>query len=336
MTKFNNLRIDDVRRRLLVAGAALPAFGWTGTLLAQAKPPVLIGWLDASARERDTYRMKAFKEGMAALGWKEGVNYVLEERWAQGQMDRLPALAQELAALQPAVIVALPSEAVRAAARAAPTTPIVRARGDSPLTGLVDSLARPGGMVTGMSDVSDEMSLKMIELLVEAMPKLQRVGFVADPTSRGRDDNVSNARRAAERFRFEAVIADMARPEDIEPAVVRLAKAKVQALVILPHTWIGAHQSRIVELALAQRWPVVGLGGSVPGQGGMLSYGPLGAAHARRPAYFVDRILKGAKPGELPIEQPTTFELVINLKTAAMLGVVIPQSMRLRATRVIE
>jgi putative tryptophan/tyrosine transport system substrate-binding protein len=135
------------RRRWLAAGAAWPALAWIGALRAQANPPVLIGWLSMRSREQRG-GIDAFHEGMAALGWKLGSQYVLQERHADGHVERLPALAQELAALKPAVIVALPSEAVRAAARAAPTTAIVRAVGDSPLTGLVDSLARPGGMVT--------------------------------------------------------------------------------------------------------------------------------------------------------------------------------------------
>ena len=315
---------------------ALPALVWADALRAQAKPPVLIGWLSMQSREQDRAGLTAFNEGMAALGWKLGSQYVLEERHAEGQADRLPALAQELAAKQPAVIVAKSSECVRVAARVAPTTPIVRAGGDSALTGLVGSLGRPGGMVTGLSSVSDESMLKATELLLEAMPKLQRVGFVADPTSGGRDENVRNALRAAKRLRFEAVIADVARAEDIEPAFVRLEKARVQALVILPFTSLGAQQSKIVERALAHRWPVVGPGASVPRQGGLLSYGPNAAAFARRPAYFVDRILKGAKPGDLPIEQPTTFDLVLNMKTAKALGLTIPPSVLLRATEVIE
>ena len=323
----------DSRRRCLVAGAAWPALAWTGALRAQANAPVVIGWLSTGSRNASPAMQGAFNEGMATLGWTLGAKYVLEERHADGRVERLPALALELAAKKPAVILALPSESVRAAARAAPTTPIVRVAGDSALTGLVHSLARPGGLVTGLSSVSDDVTLKVIELLVESVPKLQRVGFLADSTSLGRDANVSNARSAAERFRFEAVIVDMARREDIEPAVVRLAGAKIQALVILPSSWFAAHVSTIMQLALAQRWPVVGAGAT---QGGLLSYGPNYAALARRAAYYVDRILKGAKPGDLPIEQPTVFELILNLKTAKALGITMPPSMRLRATEVIE
>jgi len=330
MTEDNCSHPVDSRRRWLAAGAAWPALAWTGALHAQSNPPVVIGWLSANSRDGG---LNAFNEGMAALGWKIGTQYLLEERYADGRVDRLPGLAQELAAKKAAVIVALPSESVRAAARAAPTTPVVRALGDSPLTGLVESLARPGGLVTGLSTVSDELHLKVIEFLVESMPKLRRIGFLADSTSLGRDANVSIARHAAERFRFEAVIVDMARPEDIEPAMARLAKAKVQALVILPSTWFGAQVPRIVQLAQAQRWPAVGMSAR---RGGLFSYGPDQAALARRTAYYVDRILKGAKPGDLPIEQPTIFELVLNLKIAKRLGITFPPSMMIRATEVIE
>lgn len=327
-------RWNAERRQWLATSAALPLLGCIGAVHAQGKPPVVIGWLSANSHERPS--VAAFTEGMAALGWTLGSQYVLEERYAASRADRLPALAQELAAKQVAVIVAASSEAVRVAARVAPNTPIVRARGDSALSGLVQSMARPGGMVTGLSSVSDESTLKSIELLLEAAPKLQRVGIVADPTSGGRDENVTKVRQVAERLRFEAVVADMARAEDIEPAFARLAMARAQALVILPFTSLGAHQAKIIELALAQRWPVVGPGASVPRQGGLLSFGPNFAAFARRPAYFVDRILKGAKPGDLPIEQPTTFDVVLNMKTAKLLGITIPRSLMARVTEVIE
>ncbi|MFN0182898.1 MAG: ABC transporter substrate-binding protein [Aquabacterium sp.] len=324
------------RRHWLCAAAAWPALAWVGDLRAQARPPVVVGWLSPIGGEKQGGALAAFNEGMAALGWTLGTQYVVQARHAEGRVERLPALAQELAALKPAVIVAWSSEAVRVAARAAPTTPIVRARGDSPLTGLVHSLARPGGMVTGISSSTDELYEKTIEMLLESMPRLQRIGFMSDTASQGRAENVARARRAGERLRFEALFADLARPEDIEPAMARLAADKAQALVILPSTWLDAKLERIIELAQAQRWPVVGLGAGLARRGGLLGYGPNAAAEARRPAYFVDRILKGAKPGDLPIEQPTTFDLVINLKTAKALGVTIPRSMLARATEVIE
>ena len=326
----------NTRRRWLAAGAAIPAIAWMDAMRAQASPPVVIGWLSTGSPDSDRPALNAFNEGMAALGWKMGSQYLLEERFADGRVERLPALAQELAAKKPAVIVAQPSSSARAVAAAAPTTPIVQAGGDPLASGLVTSLARPGGMITGLSTVSVDLNQKVVELLVESLPKLQRVGFLADPTIRAHDANVINIRRAAGRFRFEAVIAEMARPEDIEPAMARLTKANVQALVILSASWFRAHVPKIQQLALAQRWPVVGTVSTTPRQGGLFSYGPDHVALVRRSAYYVDRILKGAKPGDLPIEQPTTFELILNMKTAKALGITMPPSMLVRATEVIE
>lgn len=336
--KDSGFHVVETRRRWLAAGVAWPALAWTGALRAQAKPPVVIGWLDTTSPDGSRPFRNAFNEGMAALGWKLGTQYVLEERHADARVERLPALAQELAAKQPAVIVAWPSASVFAAAVAAPTTPVVLMNGDPLATGLVTSLARPGGLITGLSNVSGDTTLKVIELLVEALPKLQRIGFLADSSTGPSHGStvVAQARRAAERLRVEAVIADMAKPEDIEPAMAQLAKGKAQALVILPSVWFSGHFSTIIQAGLARRWPVVGISPGIPSQGGLFRFGPDNLALARRAAHYVDRILKGAKPGDLPIEQPTTFELILNMKTARALGIAIPPSMRLRATEVIE
>jgi putative tryptophan/tyrosine transport system substrate-binding protein len=323
----------NTRRRWLTTGAAWSAGVWAGALRAQGKPPVIIGWLSRSSR---SWAQQAFHEGMAALGWKLGEQYVLEERHADGNAERLPALAQEIAAKRPAVIVAQASTLARAAAAAAPTTPVVLFNGDPLAAGLVTNLAQPGGLITGVSNVSSETRLKVIELLTEAMPKLRRVGFLVDAMSPVHGATVIAAREAAERFRVEAVIANVAKPEDIDPALVQLAKAKVQALVILPSGSFDRHMPAIVASALAQRWPAVGIQPSIPAQGGLFSFGSDARALARRAAHYVDRILRGAKPGDLPIEQPTVFELILNMKTAKALGITIPSSMRVRATEVIE
>ena len=325
----------NTRRRCLAAGAAWPALAWTGTLRAQAQAPVVIGSLIPGSRGEGRGTV-IFNEAMAALGWKLGTQFVLEERYAEGRMERLPALAQELASKKPAVIVAFTSVVARAAAAAAPTTPIVLASGDPLSTGLVANLARPGGLITGLSNVSFDLNLKVIELLLEAMPKLKRVGFLNDTTSTRHASVAAGLRSAAERLRFEAVIADVAKPEDIDPAMARLAKDKVQALVLLASVWVGQFHPKIIGLALAQGWPVAGIASGTPRRGGLFSYGPDQKVMLQRAAFYVDRILKGAKPGDLPIEQPTVFELVLNLKTAKQLGIVMPQSMLIRATEVIE
>ena len=326
----------STRRRWLAAGAAWPALACTGALRAQAKPPVVIGYLSGGRRDA-LGLLDAFTEGMAALGWKLGVQYVLEERHAEGQPERLPALAQELATIKPALIVASGSPSTGAANQAAPTTPVVLINGDPMFSGLVKDLARPGGMITGTSNMTAETSLKVIELLVETMPKLQRIGVLADSTVMSSNSVALNLiRGTAKRLRVEAVIAELAGPPDLDPAFVRFAKAKVQAVVVLPSAWFGAHLPAITRSALAQRWPVVGTYSNIPRLGGLFSYGANTEALARRSAYHVDRILKGAKPGDLAIEQPTTFNLVLNLKTAKALGITMPQSMMIRATEVIE
>jgi putative ABC transport system substrate-binding protein len=325
----------NTRRRWLAVGAAWPALAWTGALRAQANTPVVIGALSPGSRGEGR-GTRIFNEALAALGWKLGTQYVLEERFADGRADRLPALAQELVTRKPAVIVVSSSVVARAATAAAPTTPIVLFGGDPLATGLVTSLARPGGMITGLSNVSADLNLKVVELLVEAMPRLKRVGFLNDSTSTLHATVGEGLRRIAERLRIDAVIVDVAKPEDIEPAMARLATEKVQALVLLASVWVGQFHPKIIGFALAQRWPVAGIASGTPRQGGLFSYGPDQRAMLQRAAYYVDRILKGAKPGDLPIEQPTAFDLVLNMKTARQLGITLPPSVRLRATEVIE
>jgi putative ABC transport system substrate-binding protein len=192
-------------------------------------------------------------------------------------------------------------------------------------------------MITGLSNATYDIYQKVVELLVETLPRLQRVGFLVDSNSASiRAATVKLVRGAAEHLRVEAILVDVARPENIEPAFAQLARDKAQAVVVLPSAWIFPHYPKILALALPQRWPVVGTIPAGARQGGLLSFGPDRDAIIRRSAYYVDRILKGAKPGDLPIEQPTAFELVLNLKTAKTLGIAIPQSIRLRATEVIE
>jgi len=328
----------STRRKFLIAAAAFPAVAWAGAVFGESrKPPVLIGWFHAGSRTVGGRSLTTFKEGMAALGWKEGSNYVIEERWADGRMDRLPALAEELKVKKPAVIVAAVG-AVFAAAKAAPDIPVVQAQGGSPVVaGLAASLARPGGMVTGVTNPVSEVSEKYLELLLAAAPKLQRVGFLVDLTSRSYDASMKNARRAIEHYRVEARFAEAAKPEDLDPAMSRLVKEGVQGLVLMPSAGLfNAERRRIVKFALEQRWPVVAGPRVFVEEGALLTYGADAQANFRRAAYYVDRILKGAKPGDLPIEQPTKFELVLNMKTAKALGITFPKEVLVLTTRVIE
>jgi putative ABC transport system substrate-binding protein len=324
------------RRHLLLAATAWPALAWAGAVLAQSKQPILIGWLNTDSRELSGHHLTAFKEGLAALGWKEGAQYVIEERWADGRIDRLQPLAEELAAKKPAIIVAALFAAVPAAAKAAPRTPIVMASGGDPVAlGLVKSLARPGGMITGVTSVAAETTEKHLELLLAAAPKVKRVGVLGDSTAPVRASLIEAVRRSVAQYQVEARFAEVASPEEIEPAISRLAKEGAQGLIVTGGLMLRNERRRIVKLALAQRWPVVA-GARWAEAGALLSYSADPLANYRRAAYYVDRILKGTKPGDLPIEQPTKFELVINMKTAKALKLKISRELAVRADRVIE
>jgi putative ABC transport system substrate-binding protein len=306
--------------------------------LAQPKkPPVLIGWLNTDSRALSGQNLTAFKEGLAMLGWKEGAHYVIEECWANGRVDRLQPLAEELAAKKPAIIVAALLPAVPAAAKAAAKIPIVMASGtDVVEQGLVKSLARPGGMITGVTSLSNTLAEKYLELLLATAPKLRHVGVLIDSNLPNRASQSEAVRRSAAHYQVEARFAEVANPEAIEPAITRLAKEGAHGLIVTGGPVLRNERRHIVKLALAQRWPVVAGLGVWAEAGALLSYSADVLANYRRAAYYVDRILKGANPGDLPIEQPTKFELVINMKTAKALGITIPPSILVRADRVIE
>jgi putative ABC transport system substrate-binding protein len=304
---------------------------------ARAQAPVTIGWLNFGSRELDAQLLAAFRDGLAALGWKEGSQVVIEDRWANGRIERLPLLAEELAAKNPAVIVAAPTQSLAAAAKAAPKTPIVQVSAADPVvTGFAASLARPGGMVTGLSNVVTDLTEKFLELLLAAAPKLRRVGFLADSTNFARVKLMEAARRSVERRGIDARFEEVGKPEEIEPALSRLAKERVQGLVLMPSPLFTSERRRIVKLALERRWPVVASRHEITEEGALLSYGVDVLSQYRRAAYYVDKILKGAKPGDLPIEQPTKLELVINRKTAKAIGLDITNELLLRADKIIE
>jgi putative ABC transport system substrate-binding protein len=337
MNQNNDRQVVIRRRRLLMVSTALPVLAWTGAVRAQAKPPVLIAWLNTESRELGGPYLSAFKEGLAALGWKEGAQYVIEERWANGRIDRLPTLAEELVGKRPAIIVASSVAAVPHAAKAAPKTAIVMAAtGDLVALGLAQSLARPGGMITGVSSIGASLTEKYLEFLLAVLPKLQRVGVLIDSTALGHASLSDAARRSVAQYKVDARFAEVTSPEEIEPALARLAKEGAQGLIVTAGPMVRNERRRIVKLALAQRWPVVAGAGGWAEAGALLSYSADILANYRRAAYFVDRILKGTKPADLPIEQPTRFEFVVNLKTAKVLGLTMPPEIMVRADKVIE
>jgi len=298
---------------------------------------VLVGWLNSGSAQGSGHLLVAFKEALAALGWKEGEQVTFEIRWAEGRIDRLQSMATELAEKRAAIIVAGQLQAVRAATKAAPRTPIVMTTGSDPVaTGLVTSLAHPGGMITGLTNQMVDISEKYVELLLEAMPQLQRVGFLADSTTLARTTYMETARRSAKQSSIDVRFAEARNVQEVEAALSRFAQERVQALVLFPGPSLGADRRRIVELALAHRWPLMGFSREWAKEGALLTYGPDFVTNNRRAAFYVDSILKGANPGDLPIEQPTKFELVVNLKTANTLGITMPQSLRARADELIQ
>lgn len=333
----SNRLTSKKRRHILVAVAGWPLLALSrGVSAQQKKPPVLIGWLFPGSRATQGHLLTAFKEEMAKLGWKEGVGFMVEERWAEGRVERVQRLAEELAARKPASIVTSTGRGTRVAARSAPSTPIVQASGGSPVqTGLAASLGKPGGMVTGVTNLAQDIAVKRLELLLDAMPALKRVGYLVDgslPTKGPMDV----ARRSIERYRVEAHFAEAAGPDDIAAAVARLAKAQVQAIIAMPGFFLYPKRERVVAAALTHRLPVVSGHAEFAEAGALITYGANDSELSRRAAYYVDRILKGTKPGDLPIEQPTTFELIVNLKTARALGLSLPRELLWRADRLIE
>jgi putative ABC transport system substrate-binding protein len=269
-----------------------------------------------------------------ALGYVEGKNTVIEFRWADGDLDRLPALAAELVRLKVDVLVTH-AEGTRAAGRATASIPIVMAvTADAMGTGLVASLARPGGNVTGSTILIPEISAKRLELLKAAVPHITRVAVLVRKDSYWKTF-LQMLQSTGKAMSLTMQFFEVRGPAEFESAFSEMAKARVDALVVSEEPILIANRKAIAELAAKYRWPSSGFVG-VAEAGGLIGYGIYGPEVYRHAAVLVDKILKGAKPGELPIEQPTKFKLVINLKTAKALGLVIPQSLLLRADEVIQ
>jgi ABC-type uncharacterized transport system substrate-binding protein len=327
------------RRSVLRGAAAFAVVHWPRAAGAQTKRLPVVGWLHNRSSDSGARALSAFEQGLAELGLKAGVDVRIETRWADGRTDRLPVLAAELAAMKPAVIVANASQTAVILARAAPGIPIVQATGADPVeTGLAASLARPGGMVTGITNLTTELVAKVLEVLRAAVPHTERVGYLVDGNlgDKSMASQLAAARRSAAAYGIDAHFAHARGSEDIEPAVRVLAGRGIQALIVMPSPFFVGERRRIIGLAQARRWPVVSTVAVWPMEGALLSYGVNNVPNFRRAAWYVDRILKGAEPGDLPIEQPTKFELVVNLKAAKALGITIPQSILLQADRVIE
>jgi putative tryptophan/tyrosine transport system substrate-binding protein len=310
---------------MLVAGG-LAALSLSG--VAQASEKVsLIGYLSQLSEGEDAGNLGAFRRGLSALGYVEGKNAVIEARYANGKLERLPELAAEIVRLKVDVIVAAPTPAVRAAQQATRSIPIVMAYvGDPVGDGFVSSLARPGGNVTGLSSASSEMAAKRVEFLNAVIPGLSQVALLAPPQSLG--TVVTETVAAGHALGVRVVTMPVRNADEVDRAFAAMPGARVQGVVA--NLSLRQFNSQIVKLALANRLPSISSERQFVAMGGLMAYGPHYLDLSRRAATYADRILKGAKPAELPVEQPTKFELIINLKTARALELTIPSSLRAR------
>jgi putative ABC transport system substrate-binding protein len=277
-----------------------------------------------------------FRNGMRELGYVEGSGYALVERYANGQLDQLPAVAADFVRINPDVIVTEAFGPTRAQQRATKTIPIVFITGDPVTYGLVETLARPGGNLTGVANLSLELYPKRIEVLKAAVPALHRLAILAGPTVRP-TVIMSTIRETANALGIGILPpAFLTRPEEIDTAVARAAQDRADAMLIAPYPLFNAQREHLIALAARYRLPALYEFRDFVESGGLMCYGADMNAVYRRLASYVDRIFKGAKPADLPVEQPTKFELVINLKTAKTLGLAIPPSLLARADQVIE
>jgi putative ABC transport system substrate-binding protein len=329
-----------VKRREFIALLSGAAAGWPITADAQQTAKVArIGYLALNLAAAP-YLPEAFRQGLRDLGYIEGRNVMIEYRSAEGKAERLPALAAELVALKVDVIVAAGTPAALAAKQATRTLTIVFPVAVDPITsGLVTSLARPGGNITGLSVLAPELVGKCLELLKQAVPGVSRVAVLWQPGALGErteKDMLNGADVAARALGVRLQFVEARGPENFDRVFSEMTRARAGALTVLGSVMFVNERRRLVDLAAKNRLPAVYAQREFVDAGGLMSYGANVADLSRRAATYVDKILKGAKPADLPVEQPTKFELVINARTAKALGLTIPQSLLLRADQVIH
>jgi putative tryptophan/tyrosine transport system substrate-binding protein len=307
---------------------------------AEAQQPTKvprIGFLIASSRSVNAARYETFVQGLRELGYEEGKNIVIEWRSAEGRLDHLAALAAELIRLKVDVLVTAGPADTRAAKEATSTIPIVMTFDNDPVgNGFVASLARPGGNVTGLSTLAPELSTKQLELLKEIVPKLSRVAILGISTNPGNVLALREIEIAAKTFGLKLQYLDLVEPKAIETAFRTASKGGAEAIVVLGIPLLNPHRKQLVDLAVKNRLPAIYYTGDLVEAGGLMTYGVNRNDLTRRAATYVDKILKGAKPADLPVQQPTKFELIINLKAANQIGLTIPSNVLARADRVIK
>ena len=303
----------------------------------QPKNTSRIGVLAGGSVASDAVRMEALRQGLRELGHIEGKNLIIEYQYANGKPDRLSELAAKLVDLKVEVIVTAGPSATKAAKQATATIPIVMAQDSDPVeSGLVASLARPGGSVTGLSRVSPQLSGKQLELLKETVPNVSQLAVFENSTQPGNRLSLNEVERAAGKLGMQLQTFNISRPEDIQTAFRAASKGGVNGLLLLSSPALFAQRAHVVELAAKNRLPAMYFALEFSEVGGLLSYGPSITDLFRRAGAYVDKILKGASPAELPVEQPTKFEFIINLKAAKQIGLTIPPNVLARADKVIR
>jgi putative ABC transport system substrate-binding protein len=325
--------MERMNRRAFVTGLGAVLGAPQGAGAQQAGKVYRIGYLDLLEPHS---LFEAFRQGLRERGYVEGTNIVIEQRWAEGKRDRLAGLALELVRLEVDAIVASVPVAARAVTNATGVIPVIVVLGGDPVEqGLVATLARPGGNVTGLSSNMAELVPKQLGLLKEAIPQLSSIALLQNPDT-SIPSTVRRAEDAARMLALRLEVVNVRTPPELDPAFTAMTRGRADALIVPAEAIFYQHRARIAELPAKRRLPAVyGLREHVD-VGGLMAYGASRSDLYRRAAVYVDKILKGAKPSDLPIEQPTKFEFVINLKTAKALGLTIPPSLLLRADRVIE
>jgi putative ABC transport system substrate-binding protein len=331
------LTVSVIDRRAFLAGS-LAVFAAPLTGEAQQAKVYRIGFLGAGSAATAQPNLEALRQGLAELGWVEGENVVIEYRFTEGRYDRLPELAAELVRLKVDLIAAGPTPPALAARNATRTIPIVMtAVGDPVRSGLIASLARPGGNVTGVTfDVGLQVTAKGLELLGQALPKLRRVAILANPANPSQAVAIGDVTTASRSLGLQLKLVEAVGPEAFAGAFAAMLENRAEALLVLTDPVFYLHRVRLANLATQYRLPSMYAVRESVEAGGLMCYGPSIVGVFRRAAKFIDKIFKGAKPSDLPVEQPDKFELVINLKTAKTLGLTIPPSLLLRADQVIQ
>jgi ABC-type uncharacterized transport system substrate-binding protein len=321
---------------LFVLAAALSVVGTPLTVMGeQSRGSYRVGLL--VHRSPEASRIESFRHGLRALGYIDGQNIAIEERYTDGERERLPNLAADLVRQKVDVIVVDGTLAAIAAKAATTTIPIVLVLASDPVgSGLVASLARPGGNVTGMSALYAELSGKQLQILKEAVPGASRVAILGNPANPAMALGLQGAQTTARALAIQLDVLEARTPSDLEKAALALAKDRAKALLTLPDPLFSNERLQLVALAAKRRVPAIFSPKDFVEAGGLISYGPNVPDQFRRAATFVDKILKGSSPADLPIEQPTMFELAVNLKAAKALGLTIPQSILVRADEVIR